>query len=209
MSDKQRQETAERLFKVARAGQLRLPGGQAVSMSEHVDHHMVFDAELKRNWTQSFDIQMAVSESFVLLSIEGLLLQPVDPAILHRCLLTVSLSDKPMHRVVLGLVTPHDSVLEARMRRLEEMVDAILRTEMDEASEEPIERAMAKRRETLRRLGYKPGTVLDHRVIAKPLLFRETERGRVQLQCPDEDGMPKGPVPVRVVLRGIRKLPVA
>lgn len=184
---------------------IKVPNGKGgyntVEVSEVLDQVKEFDVELKRNSMSSGDWVQHLDDKFVLLSVEAMVDLPRE--VLAHCELTIECDEKPMHRIGLHLITVHDTVLEARMRHLEQLVDGILTTELSEESESSIEARMALRKMVLVRLGYVPGTVVDHRALTKPLLWKERQQGRVVVRC-DERG-PEGTVPCRITLRGVRK----
>lgn len=186
---------------------IKLPNGQLIDAHDRQDYLRTFEFQLQKGWTQRHEFHMASSEHFLVFIVEASGVEPIPRHVLQDTELTITRSSRPELRITLDLITVHDSVLEARLRRLEDMVDAILSTEMDEASPDAIEARMAQRRAVLRRLGRKPTEVFDHRKLTQPIFFRECERGGVEVRCAKT--LPEEPRSVRVVLRGIRKLPAA
>jgi hypothetical protein len=176
-------------------------------MREQCDHLFSYRFELRKAWTQRHEFTMAPTEYFALFSVEAKAIDAVAPHILRGCELTIERSDRPELRIELSLITVNDTVLEARLRRMEGFLDAILRTDMDENSDDAVEARMAQRRGVLRRLGYKPAQPLDHRRLYQPILFGGTERAAVVIRC--DDTLPEKPAEIQVVLRGMRKRPVS
>jgi hypothetical protein len=184
---------------------ITMPSGQKLDIGEVQDYLMTFKFQLKAGWRQNRDIEMASTETFTVMSIEGSAPYGATKAALEATELTLTRSDRTELQMPLSLLTVHDTVLEARLHRLESLVDGILSTDMDENSDDPIERRMARRRLTLHRLGYKPTNPLDHRRLVRPILFGGTERGQVTITC--AQGVPA--TTVKIILRGLRRRPVA
>lgn len=186
---------------------IRLASGELVEVSEWLDTTREFDLVVsgRRGSTAHERFTLDATEQLLVTAVEASVGRPVEKHELQSCHLQLDASDRPVFEIALAHIVVHDAVLEARVRRMEQLVDAILSTEMDIEAVDPIERRMAQRRATLQRLGYKPGAVLDHRVLVKPLHWRGCEQGAVRVRL-DAD-ISGGDLSVRVTLRGVRKRP--
>lgn len=178
-----------------------------VEVSEWLDHTLDFDFELKANWTQRHDFMVADGEEFVLFSVDGVLGTDEDVRVLQPCVLTVQQNQKVVYRMRLDHITVHDSVVEARLDRLEKLVDAVVDAELDAASDDPIERQLALRQEALRRLGWTPFRAVDQRRLTTPVRFASMERCTFIITC--DSSAPTQPLRFRLTARGMRKRPVS
>lgn len=174
---------------------------EAVQFSLHVECELFRGRVVDQN-VESQGSALSSWQQSVFLVVEGSVLSECRPS-LQGCVATLFLNQKRVWQQPLSLITPVDSVLEARVRRLESLVDGILATEMDPASRDPIERAMAKRRATLQKLGWKPYQPIDHRSLTIPLLVTPRDLLRVRVEC-GEDG-PEREVPFRIYMSGVEK----
>ncbi len=175
---------------------------KVVAVRERMDHIREFDFSLVRDRVQKSDFIMDADASFVVLSVEANFFGHVEKPVLMDCSVSVCVAARPMHEIALSHIVTHDSVIESRILQLEQLVDAILRTELDEDSLDPVERRMAQRQAVLKRLGYQPSRVLDHRVLVTPVLFQTMQRGSVEIRC--GSALPDEPLRCRVTLRGVR-----
>lgn len=187
---------------------MKLANGTTVEVSEWGDISREFDVSVPSGRAGSCGVcsfTMAATEEMIILGVEASVGRPIERHDLERCRLVLIASDLPEYEISLAHIVVHDAALEARVRRMEQLIDGILATELDIESVDPIEHRMAQRRATLQRLGYKPGAVLDHRVLSKPLHWGGTERGAVRIEL--DGDIAGGDLPVRVTLCGVRRRP--
>lgn len=184
-------------------GTFTLPGGKKATIRENRGHTYKFSLLLGEHQEHRFGQVMPPDEDFVCTAIEGVRLAPVAAEDLHRWTVFLQVRGKTVHEECLGLITPHDSVLETRVKKLEEMINGILSVEPSLASDDPTEVTFARRRQTLMRLGYKPGSVLDHRMLVMPYLIRSCEHWAVLVRrdAPLAEAQPE--VPMTLMVRGV------
>lgn len=140
-----------------------------VGIRERTDHMIPVHFELCSGDTPYYRHRLAPEETLVVHALEGTLLEG-DPAALARVRLHLDCGrQRDVYNVALHQITPRDSALEARVRRLETVLDGIL--EVDAKAEEgrvPKVDVIDRTASVLRKLGYKPHATVDHRRLVYP-----------------------------------------
>jgi len=115
---------------------------------------------------------------------------------LEQIQLSLVRSSRPEVSAVAAAITVTDSVLEARVKRLEEVLDALV------GGDEGLDPGQLRLRATLKKLGWKPYDAPDYRRLITPILIGGTERYAVEMEIPE--GLPtERRLVLRVMLRGL------
>lgn len=157
--------------------------GKSVDQSEHANwsHERTFT--LGGQFERMTERQVVDPQSArVILSVEGRLLSGHGDAAVKRALedteVILMRDDRPMWRSRAAMITPLDSVLEARVSAIESMLVHLMELESPEGTRG------RKLRESMVRLGWKTPQVLDNRRLVQPLYVGGMESYSVEVHCP-------------------------
>ena len=172
-----------------------------IGVRESLDRTIPFDFELQCGWRFQQEHQLGQHEDFLLCVVEGAPLAPLAREMLAQARVYVEIGNQRLWEMSLDLITPHDSVLEARMSRLEAILDGLAQLQVPEGVDH-----IQRLHDGLQKLGWKPYTVADHRRLAKPLYvnYKVACRFTVGVECSDSALFEAGVAyPWRCSVRGV------
>lgn len=151
---------------------------------EKVTRTFPFHFELRSGSIQVQKQLMGPGQRFLAFVFEGTLLEG-GPAGLAHVRLHFDIGPRAdLFTIAAHQITPVDSVLEARVRRLESLLDGILEL-ADAADAQRVQRdeQIERMASVMRRLGYKPHGTVDHRRLVTPELVRRQQEFSVRVVC--------------------------
>lgn len=103
---------------------------------------------------------------------------------LSRCSLSVVTHRGVLHSTMLDHILTTDSLLHARVARLESILEHLLTTEIDPDRADATEKRVLGQRAALKKLGYTGGHYHDSRVFRTPMFLERATQTTVVIDCP-------------------------
>lgn len=129
---------------------------------ETLSHIVEFDFTLSPGLKERQEFFFREHQFFRILAVEAL--SKADVHMLSHCTLTVDIALKKMLEIRLDHLLTSHGVLQARVSRLEEILNRLLDIESGSSAHE----TLIRQRDVMKKLGYEGGFSLDHRILRNP-----------------------------------------